>query len=148
MTLKAQLKCKARRCFYSSQFRAVDFVIFVVNGISVLESMDSDDEMKQQYSQMIASDFNNPLLSFKGTVCETLGCLSYPFIFNLSVNVDVYVFIVCISDDKPVVVITHGDLLSLSDRVRVRIYVGELLGVSPTRQIFDIPGMEISPVNL
>lgn len=107
MTLKAQLKWKARRCFTSSQFRAVDFVIFVVNGISVLESMGSDDEKKKQYSQMIASDYNNPLLSFK--------------------------------DDKPVVVITHGDLLSLSDRVKVRIYVGELLGVSPTRQIFDIP---------
>ncbi|KAL8496174.1 hypothetical protein ACS0TY_020043 [Phlomoides rotata] len=106
MTLKARLKCKARRCFSSSQFRAVDFVIFVVNGISVLESMNSDDE-KKQYSEMIASNFNNPLLSFK--------------------------------DDKPVVVITHGDLLSLSDRVRVRTYVGELLGVCPTRQIFDIP---------
>lgn len=70
VTLKAQLKLKARRCFASSQFRVVDFVIFVVNGISVLESMDSDDATKKQYSQMIASDFNNPLLSFKGTVCE------------------------------------------------------------------------------
>lgn len=57
---------------------------------------------------------------------------------------DVHLFIVCIPDDKPVVVITHGDLLSLSDRVKVRIYVGELLGVSPTRQIFDIPGMKFS----
>lgn len=72
MTLKAQLKCKARRSFPSSQFRAVDFVIFVVNGLSVLESMDSADEKKKQYSQMIATNFNNPLLSFKGTSYETL----------------------------------------------------------------------------
>ncbi|KAI3450824.1 hypothetical protein Pfo_007489 [Paulownia fortunei] len=105
--LKAQLKCKARRSCSSSQFRAINFVIFVVNGLSVLESMDSDEEKKKQYGQIIATNFNSPLLSFK--------------------------------DDKPVVVITHGDLLSLSDRVRIRVYLGELLGVPPTKQIFDIP---------
>ncbi|XP_044493054.1 uncharacterized protein LOC123216633 [Mangifera indica] len=42
-------------------------------------------------------------------------------------------------DDKPVVVVTHGDLLSLTDRARIRIYLGELLGVPPVKQIFDIP---------
>ncbi|GAB4841460.1 hypothetical protein Ancab_022176 [Ancistrocladus abbreviatus] len=41
-------------------------------------------------------------------------------------------------DDKPVVAVTHGDLLSLDDRARVRVYLGELLGVSPTKQVFDI----------
>ncbi|XP_028795575.1 uncharacterized protein LOC114751080 isoform X2 [Neltuma alba] len=41
-------------------------------------------------------------------------------------------------DDKPVLVVTHGDLLSLSDRARVCAYLVELLGVPPT-QIFDIP---------
>lgn len=44
------------------------------------------------------------------------------------------------SDDKPVVVVTHGDLLSLSERVRVRVHLGELLGIHPKTQIFDIPG--------
>ncbi|CAO2839968.1 unnamed protein product [Amaranthus hypochondriacus] len=42
-------------------------------------------------------------------------------------------------DDKPVIVVTHGDLLSLGDRIRVRIYLGEKLGVPPAKQIFDIP---------
>ncbi|KAK6141854.1 hypothetical protein DH2020_024400 [Rehmannia glutinosa] len=105
--LKAQLKCKARRNCSSYQFTPVNFVIFVVNGLSVLESMDSVEEKKKQYCQMIATNFSCPSLSFK--------------------------------DDKPVVVVTHGDLLSLSDRVRVRVYLGELLGVPPTIQIFDIP---------
>lgn len=43
-------------------------------------------------------------------------------------------------DDKPVVVVTHGDLLSLTDRARIRTYLGELLGIPPAKQIFDIPG--------
>ncbi|XP_015582028.1 uncharacterized protein LOC8286081 isoform X2 [Ricinus communis] len=42
-------------------------------------------------------------------------------------------------DDKPVVVVTHGDLLSLSDRTRIRVHLGELLGIPPAKQIFDIP---------
>lgn len=107
MTLKSQLRCKARRSFFSNQVRPVDFVIFIVNGISVLESMTSADEKKKGYSEMIAINFNNPLLSFK--------------------------------DDKPAIAVTHGDLLPLSDRVRVRTYLGQLLGVPPTGQIFDIP---------
>ncbi|KAF5199772.1 P-loop containing nucleoside triphosphate hydrolases superfamily protein, partial [Thalictrum thalictroides] len=41
-------------------------------------------------------------------------------------------------DDKPVVVCTHGDLLSDADRTRVRIHLGELLGIHPAKQIFDI----------
>lgn len=45
-----------------------------------------------------------------------------------------------LADDKPVLVLTHGDLLSISDRARVRAYLGELLGIPPTEQIFDIPG--------
>ncbi|MEI4872800.1 hypothetical protein Q8G47_29170, partial [Klebsiella pneumoniae] len=42
-------------------------------------------------------------------------------------------------DDKPVVVLTHGDLLSLSDRAHVRVHLGKLLGIPPKKQIFDIP---------
>lgn len=45
-----------------------------------------------------------------------------------------------VSDDKPVVVVTHGDLLSLTDRARIHTYLGELLGIPPAKQIFDIPG--------
>ncbi|KAL0459937.1 UNVERIFIED_CONTAM: hypothetical protein Slati_0620900 [Sesamum latifolium] len=63
--LKARLKCKARRSRSSSQFREINFVIFVVNGLSVLECMDRIDGKKKEYSQMIATNFNNPLLSFK-----------------------------------------------------------------------------------
>lgn len=48
-----------------------------------------------------------------------------------------------VSDDKPVLVVTHGDLLSLSDRVRIRVYLAELLGIPPTGQIFDIPGIKL-----
>lgn len=53
-------------------------------------------------------------------------------------------FILSVSDDKPAIAVTHGDLLPLSDRVRVRVYLGELLGVPPTGQIFDIPGRRCS----
>lgn len=35
---------------------------------------------------------------------------------------------------------THGDMLSLEDRARVRVFLGELLGIPPAKQIFDIPG--------
>lgn len=44
------------------------------------------------------------------------------------------------TDDKPLVAITHGDLLSRFDRARIRVHLGELLGIPPTKQIFDIPG--------
>ncbi|CAI9107371.1 OLC1v1006709C1 [Oldenlandia corymbosa var. corymbosa] len=108
-TLKTTMKYKARHYSnLSGKVRMVNYVIMVVNGLSVLESMDSADERKKLYTQMIAAQFNSPFLSFR--------------------------------DDKPVVVVTHGDLLELSDRVRVRVCLGELLGIPPTTQIFDIAG--------
>ncbi|PIN00756.1 hypothetical protein CDL12_26740 [Handroanthus impetiginosus] len=107
MALKARLRFKAQRSPSFSPFRGINFVIFVVNGMSLLESMDGSDEKKKDYLEMLATIFNNPLLSFK--------------------------------DDKPVVVVTHGDLLPLSDRVKIRVYLGELLGVPAAGQIFDIP---------
>ncbi|XP_052187178.1 uncharacterized protein LOC127797970 [Diospyros lotus] len=106
--LKTRMKQKARQNGYnSSEIKMVNFVIFVVNGLSVLKSMNSDDEADKQYTEMVATAFNCPYLSFK--------------------------------DDKPVIIVTHGDLLSLSDRARVRVHLGELLGVPPAKQIFDIP---------
>lgn len=44
-----------------------------------------------------------------------------------------------IPDDKPVLVVTHGDLLDISERALVRMQLGEVLGVSPLN-IYDIPG--------
>ncbi|CDP03923.1 unnamed protein product [Coffea canephora] len=115
--VKATIKSKARRNGnLSGKARVVNFVVMVVNGLSVLESMDSYDEGKKLYNQMIAKEFNNPYLSFK--------------------------------DDKPVVVVTHGDLLALSDRVRVRVYLGELLGIPPKTQVFDIADCNDSATEL
>lgn len=38
---------------------------------------------------------------------------------------------------------THGDMLSREERARIRVFLGELLGVPPNKQIFDIPGHKI-----
>ncbi|KAJ7961607.1 P-loop containing nucleoside triphosphate hydrolases superfamily protein [Quillaja saponaria] len=113
-SLRTTMKSKALQCgYFSSEKRKVNFVILVVNGLSVRKSMENVCDLEMQYSTMVASTFNCPYLSFR--------------------------------DDKPVIVVTHGDLLSLSDRARVRAYLGELLGVPPTKQIFDIPECD-SPV--
>ncbi|KAK3029407.1 hypothetical protein RJ639_039751 [Escallonia herrerae] len=64
--LKSRMKCKARQDDYStSETRMVNFVIFVVNGLSVLKSMESNDEADKMYTEMIATMFNCPFLSFK-----------------------------------------------------------------------------------
>ncbi|CAN6554274.1 unnamed protein product [Malus baccata var. baccata] len=100
--------------YLSSEIRNVNFVIFVVNGLSVLKSMESDEDAETRYTEMIASAFNSRYLAFK--------------------------------DDKPLLVVTHGDLLSLDERARVRVHLGELLGIPPTTQIFDIPVESSDPV--
>ncbi|KFK31994.1 hypothetical protein AALP_AA6G186500 [Arabis alpina] len=43
------------------------------------------------------------------------------------------------TDDKPAVVMTHWDILSREGRAGVRVFIGELLGIPPDKQIFDIP---------
>ncbi|XP_015892472.3 uncharacterized protein LOC107426727 isoform X2 [Ziziphus jujuba] len=107
-TLRAIMKCKARNNgSVSKEIRKVNFVIFVVNALSILKSMDSDGSAEKEYTKLIASTFKCPYLSFR--------------------------------DDKPVIVVTHGDLLSRFDRARVQVHLGELLGIPPTKQIFDIP---------
>ncbi|XP_030547720.2 uncharacterized protein LOC115753304 isoform X2 [Rhodamnia argentea] len=107
-SLRKRMRCKARwSCHPSSVIRRVNFVIFVVNSITVLTSMDNNHDGQSQYMQLIADTYNCPYLSFK--------------------------------DDKPAVVVTHGDLLSVPDRARVRVYLGELFGIPPAKQIFDIP---------
>ncbi|XP_008235423.1 PREDICTED: uncharacterized protein LOC103334259 [Prunus mume] len=107
-SLRTMMMCKARDDGYlSSEIRKVNFVIFVVNGLSVLKSIESDEDAETRYTQMIASAFNCPYLAFK--------------------------------DDKPLVVVTHGDLLSPVQRAHVRVHLGELLGIPPATQVFDIP---------
>ncbi|KAG9149362.1 hypothetical protein Leryth_003318 [Lithospermum erythrorhizon] len=115
--LMASIRCKAHQYgHYSSKARMVNFVIFVVNGVSVLEDMANSNEENKSYTKMITSEFNNPLLSF--------------------------------TDDRPAVVVTHGDLLSITDRAHVRIYLGELFGVPPHTQVFDIPESSDPVTNL
>jgi hypothetical protein len=66
-SLRTSMKCKARwNGFLSREIRMVNFVIFVVNGISVLKSMDSNDDSDMKYIQTIAEAFSYPYLSFKG----------------------------------------------------------------------------------
>lgn len=107
-SLKTLMKHKARNSGgLNSETRTVNFVIFIVDGLSILRSMEEGDNAAKSYNEMVVTTFNYPFLSFR--------------------------------DDKPVVVMTHGDLLSLADRARIRLYLGELLGIPPTTQIFDIP---------
>ncbi|KAK9159905.1 hypothetical protein Syun_006246 [Stephania yunnanensis] len=105
-SMRKSIICRAWQAgFCFCEPRRVNFVIFVINGISVLKSIDGVDDA--QSMRLLAETFRCPYLSFK--------------------------------DNKPVVVITHGDLLSQSDRARVRIHLGESLGIPPATQIFDIP---------
>jgi hypothetical protein len=46
-----------------------------------------------------------------------------------------------IADYRPVIVMTHGDELSEDDRLAARIYLGNMLRVSPVDHIFDIAGL-------
>lgn len=78
--VKATIKSKARRSGnLSGKARVVNFVVMVVNGLSVLESMDSYDEGKKLYNQMIAKEFNNPYLSFKGNFQHTEFCIAFTY---------------------------------------------------------------------
>ncbi|PKA59411.1 hypothetical protein AXF42_Ash019565 [Apostasia shenzhenica] len=72
--------------------------------------------------------------AFSLGVCAIKMCfLSYlgvlPFQTNLSLPY---------ADVKPVVVMTHGDKLSPHDRAFVRMKLGQILGIPPSSQIFDI----------
>ncbi|EPS71715.1 hypothetical protein M569_03045, partial [Genlisea aurea] len=106
--LRARLKLKAKRAAAPPiESRTVDFVIFVVNAISIMESMNDDGNEAGHLKTIIVSCYDNALLSFR--------------------------------DEKPVVVVTHGDLLPLRARARIRVFLGNLLGIPPAYQIFDIP---------
>ena len=80
-SVKARMKCKGRQSGYNSRkTRLVNFVIFVVNGLSVLKSMDScDDGASESYIQMITKMFCCPYLSFRGTCPFFVFCLELPY---------------------------------------------------------------------
>ncbi|OEL36078.1 hypothetical protein BAE44_0002903 [Dichanthelium oligosanthes] len=92
--------------FLHCKTRKVNFVIFVVDGVSILEAIESN---KKGYIDTLHETFMYPFLS--------------------------------IGDDKPVVVVTHGDRLSILQGAHVRNELADLLGI-PVQQIFDIPGSD------
>ncbi|KAG8067640.1 hypothetical protein GUJ93_ZPchr0005g15536, partial [Zizania palustris] len=101
------IKLTGRRYnFLPCKTRKVNFAIFVVNGVSVLQSIDDDNK---DYINLLHETFMCPFLAF--------------------------------GDDKPAVVVTHGDRLSLQQRAHVRNELVELFGI-PLQQIFDIPGFD------
>lgn len=62
--IKANVKAMARQQkTIHCQKRFVNFVIFVVDGVSVLKSMDAKDV---GYNETLVESFNCPYLSFKG----------------------------------------------------------------------------------
>ncbi|KAK9050661.1 hypothetical protein SSX86_030369, partial [Deinandra increscens subsp. villosa] len=101
------LNCETRQDeLLAYERRRVDFVIFVVNALSVLKCMENSGA-DPVYNYRVTRVFNSLYLSFK--------------------------------DQKPVIAITHGDLLSPDERTRVRVYLGDTLAVHPSKQTFDIP---------
>uniref|UniRef100_A0A0D9WEJ7 Uncharacterized protein n=1 Tax=Leersia perrieri TaxID=77586 RepID=A0A0D9WEJ7_9ORYZ len=63
----------------------------------------------------------------------------YRFLRCKTRKVNFVIFVV--NDDKPAVVVTHGDRLSLQQRIHVRNELVELLGI-PLQQIFDVSGCD------
>lgn len=92
--------------FLPCKTRKVNFVIFVVDGISILRSVDNNEK---GYMDILRQTFMNPFLSF--------------------------------GDDKPAVVVTHGDRLSFEQRSYVQNELAKTLAI-PLQQIFDIPGSD------
>ncbi|PKU78842.1 hypothetical protein MA16_Dca000185 [Dendrobium catenatum] len=61
---KNKMKIKAKNLHgYFCKKRTVNFVILVVNGVSILESMESKET---QYIDMIVQTFNSPYVAFRG----------------------------------------------------------------------------------
>ncbi|GJN35685.1 hypothetical protein PR202_gb24483 [Eleusine coracana subsp. coracana] len=106
-TMIKDIKPSGRKySFLHCKTRKVNYVIFVVDGTSVLESTDGKNK---EYTEILREAFMYPFLS--------------------------------IGDDKPVVVVTHGDRLSMKQRAHVQNELAELFGI-PVQQIFDIPGSD------
>ncbi|CAM6084770.1 unnamed protein product [Calypogeia fissa] len=91
-----------------SRKKNVNFVIFVVDAVSVFKIKESGDASKHA---TLVQLYKNPYLTFK--------------------------------DNRPVVAMTHGDKLSHDDRISTQIFLGEILGVPPVEQIFDVSGLNL-----
>lgn len=66
-SLRNRMKCKARKIGCEpSVIRKVNFVIFVVDGLAVLKSVEGNSDVQKQYNQIVATTFNCPYLSFRG----------------------------------------------------------------------------------
>ncbi|KAL6217777.1 hypothetical protein ACLB2K_010994 [Fragaria x ananassa] len=90
--LRTAMMCKAHdNVDLSSAIRKVNFVIFVVNGLPVLEALESEEDAKTQYTQMIASMFNCPFLAFKDDKPAVVNLLSLMVICFHMMNVLVFV---------------------------------------------------------
>lgn len=74
----------------------VNFVIYVVNGLSVLKSLENAGALERGYTDMVASSFNCPYLSFKG-ICKTM---MYSFLHMLLVTA--YISFLCILNHRHV----------------------------------------------
>lgn len=77
------MKCNAYNRNLPIEARPVNFVVFVVNALSVLESMEGEDETMKPHTETVSKAFNSPFLSFKGILP--------PFFVALSVCVCVLV---------------------------------------------------------
>lgn len=65
-SLQLSLKWKARQDKFSSyERRKVSFVIFVVNGLSILKCLDSN-FADTEYIQLVSGIFSSKYVSFKG----------------------------------------------------------------------------------
>lgn len=75
--VRARLQLKARQGLdcANSKKRVVNFVIFVVDAISVLKSMQGEDH--GQYTKLIEEAFRLPCLSFKGMILLLCSSIAY-----------------------------------------------------------------------
>lgn len=63
-SLKSRIKCNNGRV--SDEIRNVNFVIFVVDGLSILKSLDRAEDVDGLYAEVFASAFKSPYVSFRG----------------------------------------------------------------------------------
>lgn len=77
--LSKNLKLKGdKKGFFSSKSRKVNYVICVLNGLSVLNVIENaGGALEEWYIQQIVSTFNCPFLSFKGIFWTSLCFSSY-----------------------------------------------------------------------
>ncbi|XP_056849233.1 uncharacterized protein LOC130499218 isoform X2 [Raphanus sativus] len=146
---------------------SASFCLFDTRGLSQISSSDNTDMIEQWITKGVHhgepviwtsddSDLKDRLIRDGCTGCDIRKVNSIIFVVNaveMMESESSYAHIISsafncpllsFKDDKPAVVITHGDILSREERARVQVLVGELLGIPPDKQIFDIPGVCIT----